>query len=110
MLDVEIIARDRAMIEAWVETAHGRRSVLPRQLAGISCMLAGSMLHVDAFADGDERAILAAISVMIDDHDDFGGRILYARTPLLAKAGFHPGSCDRPSLKRLESRRHVASA
>lgn len=111
VLSVEPISPNRAMAEAWVESAGHRRSILTRQ--SVRCVMTcdnrvANLELSRETSDGDER--LAALTLHIDMEDQVSLRPLYARTPLLAEAGFAGGTYDPPTIRHIVAHRAVATA
>lgn len=101
VIALQLVNDRRALIEAWLETPSGLRTMLRRQPVACAASIHGRLLHVDAHLDG--RRVLALSLVP-------GDRIMYARSPLPAEAGFAPGACDPPTACLLAAERDVASA
>ncbi len=85
---LEPVGHDRAAIEAWVELPGQRRSILAPHVIPVSINLDGTLLHIDC--------PLVSVSLELAEN-----RLLYARTPLLARAGFRAGSADPPTAELL---------
>jgi hypothetical protein len=101
VISLQLFAEDHMILEAWLELPLGRRTIFPRQPLTCRATLGGAMLHVDCFHD-ERRLITASI------HED--GRIAYARSDLLAEAGFTGGAYDPPTVNQISTSRDVASA
>lgn len=93
---------DAAIVACWLDTPEGRRAVLARRR--IPCRIGhdDSMVHIDA-ADDAQRVLCLTMSRA---HD----RVVYARTDLLASAGFAGGCYDPPTVALVSARAEVASA
>jgi hypothetical protein len=101
VIALQLVTSRRAMIEAWLEMPSGPRIILRRQPVTCTVHIQGRLLHVDAHLDG--RRVLA-LSLKSTD------RVMYARSPLPADAGFSPGACDPPTARLLAAEPDVASA
>ncbi|MDY7110043.1 MAG: hypothetical protein SYC29_15535 [Planctomycetota bacterium] len=101
LIALQLVTARRAMIEAWLQTPSGPRITLRRQPVTCSVRIQGRLLHVDAHLGG--RRVLA-VSLKSAD------RVMYARSPLPADAGFAPGACDPPSARLLAAEPDAASA
>ena len=79
-----------------------RRTVLDRCAVRCDVCDDDDLLHVDVYR-GDERLLAATI-------DADSGRLVYARTPLLARTGLAAGAFDPPTAERVDPGRGVATA
>jgi hypothetical protein len=100
---IELVSEHHALLEAWIAAPAGERPVLRRQ--PVTCTIASDdgLLHVDAELEG--RCVLALTLETVGE----GERVLYARTPLLAEAGFAPGAHD-PPIAVLTAEQHDAAS
>ena len=101
VLSIAVLADDHAIFEAWLERPGGRRTVLSRQPLPCRITSEGSMHHLDCTHEG-RRIVALTLGA--------GGEVAYARSDLLAAAGFAGGSYDPPSARRLDARHDAASA
>ena len=101
VLALQLVNDRRALIETWLQSPSGLRTILRRQPVACAVSSHGRLLHVDAHLDG--RRVLALSLASAD-------RIMYARSPLPAEAGFAPGACDPPTARLLAAEPDVASA
>ena len=101
VIAVQVVNDHRALIEAWLGTPLGLRSILNRQPVTCATSFDGHLLHIDAHLDG--RRVLALSLAPLD-------RAVYAQSPLLSEAGLAPGAYDRPTARLLAAQRDVASA
>jgi hypothetical protein len=101
VLSMQLLPDDHAVLEAWLEHPGGRRQVLDRAPFPCRATVDQDMIHLDCTHDG--RRLLA---LTIDGE----GEIAYARSVLLADAGFSGGSFDPPSLRPVTVAASVASA
>ncbi len=104
VLALQLVNEQHAVIEAWLETPKGVRSVMKRQ--PVTCEVifdshSSKMIHIDARLEG--RRIITL--TMGEDH-----RLIYARSSLLEDAGFTPGACDPPTARLLQANQDAASA
>lgn len=110
VLRLEIINRDHAVVEAWVESPGGRRQILERQPMRITLEVDERSMQVDVFDEHSSPphpgARIAALSIPRGTASNgSNGSPLYAQTTLLRKAGFAAGTHDRPRLLQ-----HAANA
>ena len=98
VLHIELLSQDQAAIAAWIESAHGQEFVLDRRTATALTELENGLLHIDVL-EHEGNARMASLSIIASQSLQ-SARVLYARTELLAKAGFAVGSCDPPVLHR----------
>ncbi len=96
VLSAEPFDLHHATIEAWIESSDGSRAL---SLASQKCRCAASerlgMLHIDVHDERGER--LLALSLF--DRSAATSALLYAQTPLIARAGFKAGALDVPTLR-----------
>jgi hypothetical protein len=111
VLEVNLMGHQRALVEAWIETAGTRRTVLEGQSAQVVLAADVGMLHIDVVGrTPDEGGRLAMVSIpLVDDHGA-AARPAYAQTRLLQGAGFHAGTYDPPTVQRMRAERGAASA
>ncbi len=101
VLSIEPESNDHALVEAWVEHAQSRQTILHRQRLAIHTSISDQVLHIDLLSNnsngngsgGGHR--LAMISLYVQDESP---RLLLAQTSLLEKAGFNAGGYDPPRL------------
>jgi hypothetical protein len=88
------------LVEAWIETPDGPRSLFERRPIAGSIVRDGGYLHVDANHDG--RRLIA---LTLGDQGPGGGgpSALYAHSCLLRDAGLRPGAFDPPSVRLIAS-------
>src|SRR5262245_49347250 len=108
VLGIEFSDRNRGTIEAWIEQpaseavgyaseVGGRLHVLKRQPARFETATDGELLHIDASIAEPAEPPIVSITMRLDR---FGmQRLVYARTPLLERAGFAPGAYDPPTMR-----------
>ena len=126
VISVEPVDENHALLEAWLETPKGSRSVLRRQPARYEFACANLLVHFDAVLDGRRVVALsmAAKSVCPDGHGSpawsdetwrgAGGPqrdgVLYAWSPLPGEIGLGPGAYDPPQARLLPARQDAATA
>ena len=94
VVSVEPIDQHHAALEAWIERdGQPLRRLLERQIRRCVITEDGAMLHIDQ-PDDDECLLALTLSRSVD-----GARLVYARTPLLSRAGFASSAFDAPSLR-----------
>lgn len=99
MLEIEPAGREHAWVQAWIEQDRERHIVFSRQSLLMKSVLIHRIMHVDVRRPQEQKS-LAAISMLIEEHDQGPARLLYAQSTLLNEAGFSAGSYDPPSLAR----------
>lgn len=88
VIAIDAVDADRCAIEAWVGHGESRESIFPKRVLPCAHAHIDGLLHMDVYQQ-DERVL--AMTMREGD-----GTLLYARTSLLSRAGFHGGSYDRP--------------
>ena len=98
------INEQHAILEAWLETPSGRRTIITRRTVACEVAFDGTLLHIDAYLDS--RRIVALSMAPDDPHQ----HLLYAQSPLPSEAGLGPGACDPPTAGLHAIERDAASA
>jgi hypothetical protein len=108
VLRLEIINREHAVVEAWVESPTSRQQALDRQPMRIVLGNDERAVHVDVIDEHQSPPQrIAALSIPHSPPDappdsgpDSATSAMYAQTSLLRKAGFAAGTHDRPRVLR----------
>lgn len=94
IVSVEPIDQHHAALEAWIERdGQPPRRLLERQIRRCVITEDGGLLHIDQ-PNHAERLLALTLS-----RCDDGPRLVYARTPLLSRAGFASSAFDAPTLR-----------
>jgi hypothetical protein len=112
VLLVQALDEQHVLLETWLESPAGSRTVLERQPAKCSIVPDGNLLHLDVERNGRRVLALTLEEQALGRRNgrDGGGRPRYAATTLLAQAGFTAGSYDPPTARVVAAARDAASA
>jgi hypothetical protein len=95
VLSVQPLDHSHAMIEAWLESRGDRlRTIHPARQHRCQTTDGSGMLHIDARNEHGECLAMLSLASRGDRED-----LLYARTVLLAQAGFVAGGYDAPGMR-----------
>ena len=104
VLEIHPVDGEHALLEAWLETPSGQRTIMKRGPVACTISRDDELLHLDAHLE-DRRIVALSI-----DPRPSGSRILFARSDLLERAGLAPGAYDPPTGRLLAAEKDVASA
>ena len=111
ILRIEILNRDHALVESWVESDGASREVFRRRTVRLLLGSDERFVHIDVAADDrPDGQRLAALTLETRTNSPLVHRLVYAQTSLLHDAGFHAGSCDRPRLMNMNVDLSAATA
>ena len=91
VLELHPVDGEHALLEAWLETPSGQRTILKRGPVACTICRDDELFHLDAHLEGRR---IVALSI---DTRPTGSRILFARSDLLERAGLAPGAYDPPT-------------
>src|SRR5262245_57249704 len=99
-LRVQVINREHALVEAWVETPTSRKQIQDRQPMRIVLESDERFAHIDVIDEHQSPYPGARLAAMSIPHSSPANG-MYAQTSLLRKAGFAAGTHDRPRMLRI---------